>query len=741
MRLRLSFETCRLARTTLTLLLALPLVSCATASPSPRADGDALVASPQQARADRPATAGTLPASSTLISPSQLDRPEPARRRAPRLSLVGRLGGRAHGLAGHGDRLYYLRGGFVVVLDAADPDGPREIAQSAMLPHPATRLETLPERDLLVLYGERALMLLSIGKAATGANEPGVAGPDPIAPHLHGSLDLDERARAIALGADSRTLWVAGSDRGLLAVDIADPATPRIVGRLPAPEDIVDLTLRGTLAYVVDRRAGLLVVDVADPSGPRELGRFDDDGDALSVLLVEPDLAYVSTTHRFWVVDVSDPRRPRKVWQPKEMNGPEGRVEVRGGFTLSRLGGTVLLHGYRLMLLDTDDPRRPRVGSFARAENGGGWIAAGSLVDAAGAWWASGPGTEGDWELMRFRAEPSDSPAALTIAALHALAGPLDVWWPTIEAGFEAGTLLYGSHVIDISDPTSLRSVGEAGPAATWSYALDLERRLMVTSNTTSFSDTLEVWDFRNPLAPSHRSTLRGRISGFGEPWHATEIALAGDMAYVAGDWGGWGCPVFAVVDLSDPTTPRERGFLDGGEGGDLQSNYCRMALSADAATLLAVDCGTSCDTMSEGGWGRLDLIDVRDPDAPALAARARTEHEAYDVALRGHKAYVAAGPRGLEVYDVADPASPSRVAALAVGSFVRWVEPLGDGYLVLGDRRALHVVDVRETTRPMVVDTYPVPVREDLGGLAYVERQLWVGGREAGLLGYAVGW
>jgi hypothetical protein len=733
-------------------ILGLGLTACTHLPPGPRPGDDAADTSRNEgsaalatdptdptmiaATSEGPQAMDGASTTGVLTSPVRGYLPLLPRRNAPRLELVAQLGGQAHGLAGAGDRLHYLRGGRIVTLDAAAPDEPREIAQSPALPHAATQLGTVADGALLLAYGERAAMLLDEGVAESGA------------PTLLAAVELPGRIEAFAADGRADRLWLAASEHGLLALDIADPRAPRVVGRLPARGETVDVTVRGTLAYVVDRKAGLLVVDIADPTAPRELGRFDDDGDARSLLLVGEHLAYVSTTHRFWVVDIADPRRPRKVWQPKELDGPEGPVEVRGGYRLSRTADRVLLHGHRLHVLDVADPERPRIGRFVPDESGDTWVAAGPLIEAAGAWWAGGGlGEDGTWELLRFEevpsaGAPSTPPAAsrgLVVVSRSRLPGPLAEWWPTILPGLRPGTLLYGRYALDIRDTRQVSRVGELGWGGAWSYALDPDRALVVASAAGSFSETLSVWDLHDPSTPRRMGTLTGRRDAWEDmPWYATEIALGDERAFVAGGWGGWGCPVFAVVDLADPSQPRELGFLDEEGDRDLY-NYCRLAVSADASFVAGVDCGDRCDTSSEGGWGRLDLIDVSDPSTPVLAARARTEHEAYDVALEAGMAFVAVGPRGLEVFDVSEPKRPKRVGQLAVGDFLRWIEPIGDGHLVLGDRGALHVVDVREPERPQLVRSYRVPVRDELGGLALAEGHLWVGGREAGLLGYRV--
>lgn len=97
----------------------------------------------------------------------------------------------------------------------------------------------------------------------------------------------------------------------------------------------------------------------------------------------------------------------------------------------------------------------------------------------------------------------------------------------------------------------------------------------------------------------------------------------------------------------------------------------------------------------------------------------------ANSVAVRGDYAYVAAGPAGLVVVDVADRRLPRVVAQLALAGNGNDLRLAGDYAFVAADTAGLHVVDLSNPLAPVRVATLDTPgLAIDLaldGGYAYV--------------------
>ena len=66
--------------------------------------------------------------------------------------------------------------------------------------------------------------------------------------------------------------------------DFAEPARPREIGRLTVQAAIREISLDGTRAYLAGGSRGILVVDVTDPAKPLLLEQIDTPGTAYSVI-------------------------------------------------------------------------------------------------------------------------------------------------------------------------------------------------------------------------------------------------------------------------------------------------------------------------------------------------------------------------------------------------------------------------------------------------------------------------
>jgi len=105
------------------------------------------------------------------------------------------------------------------------------------------------------------------------------------------------------------------------------------------------------------------------------------------------------------------------------------------------------------------------------------------------------------------------------------------------------------------------------------------------------------------------------------------------------------------------------------------------------------------------GGYGFLgtgsDLVavDIRDPAAPIVVGRAGTGAEALEV--QGGYAYVVS--RGLQVFDVSNPAKPRRAGSTNTADYARAVALLSS-YAYLAADSGLQVLDISNPSNPMLV-------------------------------------
>ncbi len=147
----------------------------------------------------------------------------------------------------------------------------------------------------------------------------------PSAPVWKGSVNVDNNVNDIEVRGTHAYLATSGDARELVIVDIEDPTDPEIVGTYDAPwstKDAWSVALLDSVVYLGRARAAagdydFLAIDVAVPSAPTLLGklRLGMNGASAVVtgLVVQGTLAFVGTSDtndEFRVIDVSNPAVP-----------------------------------------------------------------------------------------------------------------------------------------------------------------------------------------------------------------------------------------------------------------------------------------------------------------------------------------------------------------------------------------------------------------------------------------------
>jgi len=191
---------------------------------------------------------------------------------------------------------------------------------------------------------------------------------------------------------------------------------------------------------------------------------------------------------------------------------------------------------------------------------------------------------------------------------------------------------------------------------------------------------------FRAEVMATVRAFEPGLVSSVQLPGLARDVAVAGDLVWVAADFGG-----LVGVSVVDRDLPRVLSQLPTpGQARDVRLR-ADLALVADGSAGLAV-------------------VDVADAAGPRLVASLDTSGEAQALVVRGERVLVADGPEGLRVIDVADPLDPVEVGALALPGVAQGVDATANGALavVAGGTAGLQVVDLSDPTAPRLLSSLP---------------------------------
>lgn len=217
-------------------------------------------------------------------------------------------------------------------------------------------------------------------------------------------------------------------------------------------------------------------------------------------------------------------------------------------------------------------------------------------------------------------------------------------------------------HVLDVTDPTQPRDLGEAG-FGTFTGA-DIQvvgQYAFVAANGAG----LLVFDVSDPAALARVATV--------PVGNANTVHVVGTLACVAASADG-----VQVVDVSNPHFPVRKG------GYKVQASS-----SPGNGATWAGD-----RIYAASGRSGLALLDAANPSAPGLVWLHSTAKPALDVQVQGSLAYVAMADTGLAVIDVSKPGSPVTVGFGAAPD-ARRVELAGGFAYVADGTFGMRVFDV----------------------------------------------
>lgn len=143
-----------------------------------------------------------------------------------------------------------------------------------------------------------------------------------------------------------RLAYATNREMGLLVLDLAEPARPRVVGTLNLPGQARALTVKAGVAYVACGRAGVALVDVSKPSSPQLLttlpGLSMTQGLAVQGGRLYTTLFGSGVAPALAVTEVFDPRNPEVLGRVSLPGQPLG-IALRGERLLVAAGKEGLL--------------------------------------------------------------------------------------------------------------------------------------------------------------------------------------------------------------------------------------------------------------------------------------------------------------------------------------------------------------------------------------------------------------
>lgn len=300
-----------------------------------------------------------------------------------------------------------------------------------------------------------------------------------------------------------------------------------------------------------------------------------------------------------------------------------------------------------------------------------------------------------------------DVTAQLAVLGEASLPGAVGVAITTNHLAVVAGT--DGIFVYDLTDPSAAVERFHVGDADQGPFA-----RSLAASGTTAWipaSNGLHVLNLATPAAIAHTGPLAVPSVGVN-----AAAAGSGTLAYTT-DRGQ-----LVTLDVASPLAPGPAQATDVTLCADC------TGVSAAGETLYVADIVGGLRTARLGDLATIGRSAAL-PGDPVSGLALVFE----DVTVAGNRAYVADWLFGLRIYDVADPAAPVQLGALATGGFPAGVAVLGDRAYVAESTNvgALLVIDVANPAAPRAlgrIETSKGMAVKVLGTVAYVADESNIG-------------
>ncbi|HKE49694.1 MAG TPA: hypothetical protein VKB52_16630 [Rhodanobacteraceae bacterium] len=531
---------------------------------------------------------------------------------------------------------------------------------------------------------------------------------DPAHPTRVGDA---ETQHADALLANGNYLYEVDGQFGVTSIDASDPLHPVVAGTgagaILLPQSINSAEIANGYLYIsgssmIETCWGV-IFDLADPAHPTSVGSMGL-GAFGAIGAVSASGYAVAFGDAGGIYDVRDPAHVELVGTLP----PSGIVEIDGALGTAFRGDDLYLFGGDVLpVYDLSMPTEPVQIAQASLDTNNlsmltplasGFLATtltarGLLIDAST---PSAPAIRGEIAMP--------SPLAIADVALddrnvymigqgHALqvvdaaslddVGILDA--PQDDEGFALGysrsvgvsgsTAIIGGYLtlfaVDVADPANPHVVGSL-PLNFFDAVLVAGDRVYVPTN----DGALTIVDIADPTAPA----LRGALPGL----HYTPLAAAGSLVFTYGTSLSYSQGVY-IADASDADHPVIAASYAPCVGGVFGNSFQTLAVTSDAATL-AVACSD----------GSVEIVDVRDPSAPALAATYRPTDPAdaaRSIAAYGTTFYLG-HLRGIDEVDASDPAAPTFVTRHPTASWVQAMRIAPDGSLLALTNAGMYVFE-----------------------------------------------
>ncbi len=407
------------------------------------------------------------------------------------------------------------------------------------------------------------------------------------------------------------------TNNGLKVLDLTDIKNIKPVSFVDSNATAAyDIAIEGDILYLANA-SSMKIIDISNPNDVREIGEFKNGAKSIIGVAVKEGYAYLSDfDNGFYVVDVKDPSNPVEIANVKT-SGNAKKVAIEGdrAFVADGLDG--------VKVFDISNPSDPKiVGSYKSDMN---------VVDLVV-----------DKNLL-YIANESEGIEVLDVS------DPLDIKRISFYFIENFGDSIYsvkkyanrlfvsnsisGLHILDVSDLNNIKEIANFQSAySTFSAAVCKDNILIASNGGLS-------------VAKFVKDSLE-KISEYETGGNSWEVEVKDNYAYtISWKYG------LKIIDISDITFPKIIGKY-----------------KSDFATDIVVDDKYAYISNDYAG---VDIVDISDPKNPKLVSNIKTQG-AWSVAKVKNALYVFDLYEGLIIVDVSNKKDPKVVDKISLGERYR---------------------------------------------------------------------
>ncbi len=586
----------------------------------------------------------------------------------------GAFNGHANALALFEDTLFVAYGRTVHAFDVRAPQSPQRIRAG-------TNLGAGGQITALIPVDDRYLIAINPLKSGTVREDVVVldwSAGDVIT--LVTTLDIPDFDAIDASLSGSTLYLVSDTAAEIVALDLANPAAPAIIGREPLQSPAGGIASIEEDGFVADTTSGLATVDLTDASVPTVRGYTSLSGSAVDVVIA-PTHAYVATEIGIAIVPARTAPLIDRARIEVNRDGANATVDgrERSVIGLGPITGTIRNTTRSLVVNGVSIAGDGSFSTLIQAESGDEIIL--EVIDGGGK--SAGPVIVGRVPFGRTvtldtvsLAVPNHRARALAIEG-HDLLVSDTVWpllgnrsetilhfnlpdpaQPLLERSIEALNGIYSTAIrnghaylgelplstLDLRDPNAslLTPKSDLGTEAAFAFI----GNFMLTSALDFFDGRVRLYDISNPVSPRFVKDQTGFTNGVFSHF----IPAAGNLliGLTPEEWTG--NVDIVIFDARDPANLRKLSQLSiAGASplrGAVQGTYLYLA----------------------GIEGKLAVVEFSDPSAPAFRGLVDTPGaKPHAVVAQGGDLWVADDVAGLTRLSLADPAVPVVIGTQAL--------------------------------------------------------------------------